>query len=75
MEYGNVGTGFSYVAREGFGWMNASFEVRLVSDAATRVASTCNEWRCMYIRSVCTAALSTIIDYIILVLQPVPEEF
>mmetsp|Transcript_28745 Transcript_28745/g.42625 ORF Transcript_28745/g.42625 Transcript_28745/m.42625 type:complete len:329 (-) Transcript_28745:301-1287(-) len=29
VEYGNVGTGFSYVAREGFGWMNASFEMGL----------------------------------------------
>jgi alpha,alpha-trehalase len=27
VEYGNVGTKFSYVAPEGFGWMNASFEV------------------------------------------------
>ncbi len=27
VEYGNVGTRFSYIAPEGFGWMNASFEV------------------------------------------------
>lgn len=27
VEYGNVGTKFSYIATEGFGWMNASFEV------------------------------------------------
>ena len=26
-EYGNVGTKFTYIATEGFGWMNASFEV------------------------------------------------
>lgn len=26
-EYGNVGTRFSYITREGFGWTNASFEV------------------------------------------------
>lgn len=26
-EYGNVGTKFAYIAPEGFGWMNASFEV------------------------------------------------
>jgi alpha,alpha-trehalase len=26
-EYGNVGTKFSYITTEGFGWMNASFEV------------------------------------------------
>ncbi|HVU27448.1 MAG TPA: trehalase family glycosidase [Verrucomicrobiae bacterium] len=26
-EYGNVGTKFVYIATEGFGWMNASFEV------------------------------------------------
>ncbi|CAO3630703.1 unnamed protein product [Cunninghamella blakesleeana] len=29
VEYGNVGTDFKYVPREGFGWMNASFEVGL----------------------------------------------
>jgi alpha,alpha-trehalase len=28
-EYGNVGTQFSYITREGFGWMNASFQVGL----------------------------------------------
>ncbi|HEV2694685.1 MAG TPA: trehalase family glycosidase, partial [Verrucomicrobiae bacterium] len=27
VEYGNVGTKFKYIATEGFGWMNASFEV------------------------------------------------
>jgi alpha,alpha-trehalase len=26
-EYGNEGTKFSYIAPEGFGWMNASFQV------------------------------------------------
>ncbi len=26
-EYGNVGTEFDYITREGFGWMNASFKV------------------------------------------------
>ena len=26
-EYGNVGTEFDYIAGEGFGWMNASFQV------------------------------------------------
>lgn len=28
-EYGNVGTKFSYITREGFGWMNASYQVGL----------------------------------------------
>lgn len=28
-EYGNQGLGFSYVPKEGFGWMNASFQVGL----------------------------------------------
>ncbi len=28
-EYGNVGTTFAYITREGFGWMNASFQVGL----------------------------------------------
>ncbi|RKO91585.1 glycoside hydrolase [Blyttiomyces helicus] len=27
VEYGNVGTDFRFVVREGFGWMNASFQV------------------------------------------------
>ena len=26
-EYGNVGTTFSYITREGFGWTNASFQI------------------------------------------------
>jgi len=29
VEYGNVGTKFAYIATEGFGWVNASFEVGL----------------------------------------------
>lgn len=29
VEYGNVGVDFQFVPREGFGWMNASFEVGL----------------------------------------------
>ena len=28
-EYGNVGTTFSYITREGFGWTNASFQIGL----------------------------------------------
>jgi alpha,alpha-trehalase len=28
-EYGNVGTKFAYITREGFGWMNASYQVGL----------------------------------------------
>jgi alpha,alpha-trehalase len=28
-EYGNVGTKFTYIATEGFGWVNASFEIGL----------------------------------------------
>jgi alpha,alpha-trehalase len=30
-EYGNVNTDFAYIAREGFGWMNASFLVGLAA--------------------------------------------
>ena len=26
-EYGNVGTKFAYITREGFGWTNASFQI------------------------------------------------
>ena len=28
-EYGNVGTQFSYMTKEGFGWMNASYQTGL----------------------------------------------
>ena len=28
-EYGNVGTEFDYIAKEGFGWMNASYQLGL----------------------------------------------
>ena len=28
-EYGNVGTEFDYITKEGFGWMNASYQVGL----------------------------------------------
>jgi len=30
VEYGNVGTDFDYITREGFGWMNASYQIGLV---------------------------------------------
>ena len=29
VEYGNVGTQFDYITREGFGWMNASYQIGL----------------------------------------------
>ena len=29
VEYGNVGTDFKYVVKEGFGWMNASYQIGL----------------------------------------------
>ncbi len=35
-EYGNVGTEFDYITREGFGWMNASYQVGLASLPAER---------------------------------------
>ena len=28
-EYGNVGTEFEYITKEGFGWMNASYQYGL----------------------------------------------
>ena len=28
-EYGNVGTDFQYITKEGFGWMNASYQYGL----------------------------------------------
>jgi len=38
VEYGNVGTKFSYIATEGFGWMNASFEAGLKFLSPARLA-------------------------------------
>jgi alpha,alpha-trehalase len=41
-EYGNVGTDFAYITREGFGWMNASYQVglsRLSPDLRVRLAA------------------------------------
>ena len=29
MEYGNVGVDFAFISKEGFGWMNASFQAGL----------------------------------------------
>lgn len=29
VEYGNVGSDFKYVVKEGFGWMNTSFQIGL----------------------------------------------
>jgi hypothetical protein len=37
-EYGNVGTKFAYIAPEGFGWMNASFQVGTPYLSAARLA-------------------------------------
>jgi alpha,alpha-trehalase len=38
VEYGNVGTKFSYIATEGFGWMNASFEMGMNFLSAAQLA-------------------------------------
>ena len=37
-EYGNVGTKFNYITREGFGWMNASFELGRMYEARDKAA-------------------------------------
>jgi alpha,alpha-trehalase len=39
VEYGNVGTKFSYIAPEGFGWMNASFELGFNSLSPAHLAA------------------------------------
>ncbi|OAD77206.1 glycoside hydrolase family 37 protein [Phycomyces blakesleeanus NRRL 1555(-)] len=43
VEYGNVGTDFKYVPREGFGWMNASYQLGLdlVNTQMRRALGTC----------------------------------
>ncbi|KAF7720934.1 alpha,alpha-trehalase nth1 [Apophysomyces ossiformis] len=43
VEYGNVGTDFKFVPREGFGWMNASYQVGLsyLNTQMRRALGTC----------------------------------
>lgn len=43
VEYGNVGVDFKYVPREGFGWMNASYQIGLsiLSKKMRRALGTC----------------------------------
>ncbi|CAG8562208.1 11517_t:CDS:2 [Ambispora gerdemannii] len=43
VEYGNVGVDFKFVPREGFGWMNASYQVGLsyLTQHQRRVLGTC----------------------------------
>lgn len=38
-EYGNVGTKFDYITREGFGWMNASYQVGLTLLTEEQIAN------------------------------------
>jgi alpha,alpha-trehalase len=38
VEYGNVGTKFAYIEPQGFGWMNASFEVGMNYLSSNRLA-------------------------------------
>ncbi|KAI7906734.1 neutral trehalase [Cokeromyces recurvatus] len=43
VEYGNVGVEFKYVPREGFGWMNASYQIglSLINTKMRRALGTC----------------------------------
>ncbi|ORX48489.1 trehalase-domain-containing protein [Hesseltinella vesiculosa] len=43
VEYGNVGVDFKYVPREGFGWMNSSFQIglSLLTTQMRRALGTC----------------------------------
>lgn len=43
VEYGNVGVDFKFVPREGFGWMNASYQVGLsyLNTQMRRALGTC----------------------------------
>ncbi|KAI7894398.1 trehalase-domain-containing protein [Mucor mucedo] len=45
VEYGNVGIDFKFVPREGFGWMNASYQVGLgyLSVRSRRALGTCTD--------------------------------
>lgn len=42
LDYGNVGTKFSYIAPEGFGWMNASFQIGMNYLSPGRIADLRN---------------------------------
>jgi alpha,alpha-trehalase len=44
VEYGNVGTDFKFVVREGFGWMNASFQVSFSRDLLSITQRKVNYW-------------------------------
>ncbi|KAI7907751.1 trehalase-domain-containing protein [Cokeromyces recurvatus] len=43
VEYGNVGVDFKYIPREGFGWMNASYQIGLsmITKQMRRALGTC----------------------------------
>lgn len=43
MEYGNVGIDFKFVPREGFGWMNASYQIglKIINTQMRRALGTC----------------------------------
>lgn len=45
VEYGNVGVDFKYVTREGFGWMNASYQIglTLLNTQMRRALGTCTD--------------------------------
>jgi alpha,alpha-trehalase len=53
VEYGNVGVDFKFVPREGFGWMNASYQVGLsyLNTQMRRALGTCTNPDLLFERS------------------------
>lgn len=56
VEYGNVGVDFKYVPREGFGWMNASYQIGLsiLTKQMRRALGTCTSPEVFFERSAVT---------------------
>ncbi|KAL7310394.1 alpha,alpha-trehalase nth1 [Mucor circinelloides] len=58
VEYGNVGVDFKYVPREGFGWMNASYQIGLsiITKQMRRALGTCTSPDVFFERTAAAAA-------------------
>ncbi|RUS16250.1 trehalase-domain-containing protein [Endogone sp. FLAS-F59071] len=58
VEYGNVGVDFKFIPREGFGWMNASYQVGLsyITTHMRRALGTCTSPDLFFAKTVVKAA-------------------
>lgn len=58
VEYGNVGVDFKFIPREGFGWMNASYQVGLsyITSHMRRALGTCTSPDLFFAKTMAKAA-------------------